>query len=134
MAFATSLTTVRYYTQADPYYYTVDNRPITDLAERDTQLANELDKRTIIVDITGSASPTVNALPAGWTVAVSSTGVYVITHGLGDTNQAIIGTAVNATGGVVFCSAKTTTTMTINTVNLAGVATHMRFNLLVSRY
>ncbi len=31
MALKDSFTTIRYYTAADPYYYTVDNRPLTDL-------------------------------------------------------------------------------------------------------
>lgn len=35
-----SLTTVRYFTQYDPYYYTVDNRPLQDLAANITTISS----------------------------------------------------------------------------------------------
>lgn len=37
---SSSLTTVRYYTQFDPYYYTVDNRPLQDLAANITTISS----------------------------------------------------------------------------------------------
>jgi hypothetical protein len=43
MALSASLTAVQYYTQLDPYFYAVDNRPLADLAARDVQLANEIE-------------------------------------------------------------------------------------------
>jgi hypothetical protein len=43
MSLFTSLTTVRYYTPADPYYYSVDNRPIEDLNDNVETVANYVD-------------------------------------------------------------------------------------------
>jgi hypothetical protein len=34
---------IRYFTGADPYHYTIDNRPLTDLSTNDTSLANAAD-------------------------------------------------------------------------------------------
>lgn len=59
-----NLTPVRYYTEADPYYYTVDNRPIDDLAVRDVELATEIDLINTAVGETDilSVVGTVNAI------------------------------------------------------------------------
>lgn len=72
---------VRFYTAADPYFYTVDNRPIEDLNHRDELLADELDRRIQIVDISGTTS-VVNTIPTGWTLTKQGVGFYTITHGL----------------------------------------------------
>lgn len=134
MPFNTSLTTVNYYTQADPYYYTVDNRPLANLAARDVQLSDELDRRTIAVDITGAASCTINVAPAGWSVVTNGTGDYTITHPIGNANYIATGTIFGASSGVFCVVAKTSTTIQIRTFNLVGFATHLRFNLLVTGY
>lgn len=134
MSFKTSLTTVRYYTAADPYYYTVDNRPINDLAGRDDALADELDRRTLTIDITGGASPTTNKLPAGWSISRTGAGVYDITHNLGNTNFIVTGNVFGSTPGLVITTAQTTSTITIKTVNLSGTATDFRFQCLVTGY
>lgn len=134
MAFSSSLTTTRVYTQADPYYYTVDNRPIGDLNDRDVQLANELDRRTLAIDITGASTPTVNRVPTGWTVAVNGAGDYTITHNMGNTNYVVQGIAYNSIPGTVYVVATTSTTIQVKTCNSSGTATHMRFQLVVVGY
>jgi hypothetical protein len=134
MAFYSDLEAVQYFTQADPYYYTVDNRPLTNLANRDVQLANELDRRTLAVDITGAASPTVNHVPAGWTVGVNGTGDYTITHNLGSTSYIGQITVVDVAGG--FGDVHTLAANTIRVVirTTAGAAAHKRFQLLITGY
>ncbi len=134
MPFKTSLTEVRYYTAADPYYYTVDNRPIQDLNDRDDAIADELDRRTLVIDITGGVAPVTNKLPSGWSVSRTSDGIYEITHTLGNTNFIVTGTIFDSTAGVVHTTGQTTNLITIKTVNLAGVATDLRFQCLVTGY
>lgn len=130
----TLLTTVRYYTQADPYYFTVDNRPLVDLASSVLLLANEIDRRTIAVDITGAASCVINVAPSGWSIVTNGTGDYTITHPIGNINYIATGTIFGASSGVFCVVAKTSTTIQIRTFNLIGFATHLRFNLLVTGY
>lgn len=43
MTTASKLTAVRFYTPLDPYYYTVDNRPLQDLHQNMLTICNELD-------------------------------------------------------------------------------------------
>lgn len=134
MAFSAALQAVQYYTQLDVYYYTVDNRPLVDLAARDVQLANELDRRVIAVDITGASTPTINKAPSGWTCTANGTGDYTITHNLADANYVVVGTVRNATVGICFVVTQDANTINIKTTNSSGTATHMRFSLIVSRY
>ena len=56
MAFKTTLLAVRFYTEFDPYFYTIDNRPLADLATRDDAIADELDRRVTILDINSTAA------------------------------------------------------------------------------
>lgn len=39
-----TLNTIRYFTQADPYHYTVDNRPLEDLEQNDLILSAAIDE------------------------------------------------------------------------------------------
>jgi hypothetical protein len=125
-----NLTDIRYFTQGDPYHYTVDNRPLSDLESRDNQLL----ARTQVVDVTGSATPTSIQMPAGWTCTSSGTGVYTITHTLGNNTFVAVGSIVDAAGGVCFVTSFDSSSINIKTTNLAGSATHLRFQLIVSRY
>lgn len=133
-AFKTTLPATQYYTQADPYYYTTDNRPLQDLSARDEAIADELDRRTLAVDITGAATCTVNHAPTGWTVVTNGTGDYTITHNLGYTSYIAIPGVLNATQGLVYTVSQTNTAIQVKTTNIAGVATHIRFQLLVTGY
>ena len=134
MALKDDLTAVRYYTQADVYYYTVDNRPLTDLDSRNEELADELEARVMAVDITGSATPTINTAPTGWTCIANGTGDYTITHNMGSGAYIVVGNVVNATVGILFVVSKSTNSFDIKTTNSSGTATHMQFNLIVSKY
>lgn len=44
-----SFNTIRYYTQFDPYYYTVDNRPLGDIANNSTTLSKGVDAARLCV-------------------------------------------------------------------------------------
>lgn len=133
-AFKTTLTATQFYTQADPYYYTVDNRPLVDLNGREDAIADELDRRTLAVDITGAATCTVNHVPTGWTIVTNGTGDYTLTHNLGYTTYIALAIILNTTQGLVWIAAQTSTTIQIKTTNLAGTATHLRFQLMVTGY
>lgn len=133
MAFKDSLTAVRYFTEADPYFWAVDNRPLSDLDANLDLLADELDRRTLTLDVTGAGSPTVNSAPAGWVVVRNSAGDYTVTHNFGDTNYSVIGSAINSTVGIFFVTAIATNSFSIKTTNSAGTAADMRFNCMITR-
>jgi hypothetical protein len=133
MSLAALLTSVRYYTQADPYYYTVDNRPLEDLKTRDDEIANDLDKRVNVMRIVGTATPSITAGPAGWTIVSTGTGDYTITHSLGTLSFAVVAGATGGPGFVTVFS-QSSTEIRIKTFNTAGAAAHISFTLLVSQY
>lgn len=132
--FAAQLVPIQYYTQSDPYYYTVDNRPLQNIGTQTSQLANELDRRTQAVDIVGSATPTVTNIPSGWTYARTAAGTYTITHNIGNTNYIVTGSVISTTAAVIYIYSKSTTTIEIVTCTLAGTATDMEFQLLITGY
>lgn len=134
MSFKTSLTAVRYYTAADPYYYTVDNRPLSDLNDRDDALADELDRRTLPVDISGAVSPTTNKLPTGWSINRTGAGVYEITHNLGTASFIVTGAIYGAIPGIVTILNQSSSLFTVKTYDLAGTPTDFRFQCLVTSY
>lgn len=133
-AFKTTLPLVQYYTQADPYYYTVDNRPLVDLKSSIDMLADELDRRTFAVDITGAASCTINRAPTGWTVATNGTGDYTVTHNLNNASYIPQVSIIGATAGTAYVVTYTANTVQVKTINPAGTATHLRFALLIVGY
>lgn len=49
---SSAFTSVRFYTGADPYHYTVDNRPLTDLTTNDTSIGNAADagRRAVLME------------------------------------------------------------------------------------
>ena len=56
---SSSLTTVRYYTQYDPYHYAVDNRPLTDLASNITTISSgggDSARRAVLLNQLASAA------------------------------------------------------------------------------
>ena len=99
MALKDTLTEVRLYTEFDPYFYTVDNRPLQDLKERDDALADAIDGRVQLIDITGAASPVTNKIPTGWTVTRNSEGNYTITHNLNSTAYSVVGGQITSATG-----------------------------------
>ena len=132
MALKTLLTKIRFFTAADPYFYTVDNRPITDLESRDAELADALDAKVLHVDIAGAATPTINYVPSGWTVVRNSAGTYTITHTLNTTAISVTGITVGGDIGVVTLGTVTATTFVVKTYNLSGAATDLKFNCMIS--
>jgi hypothetical protein len=88
-----SLATVRYYTAQDPYYYSVDNRPLTDLAAntlaigsgsgdsaRRAVLLSELAMAQSWSELFTSVSPGTQ-MASGLTVTLASAGVVTIGQG-----------------------------------------------------
>ena len=132
MAFKDTLTNTRLYTEADPYIWTVDNRPLSDLDARDDQLADRIDAINIgRIDVTGAASPTTNSLPTGWSITRNGAGDYTITHNKNTTAYSVIGTCLHATQlYVVVVYALTANTFSIKTAALTtGTLTDVRFML-----
>lgn len=134
MALKDTLPEVQFYTEFDPYFYTVDNRPLSNLKERDDILADSIDKKIQLVDVTGAAVPVSNAIPSGWTVTRNSQGNYTITHNLNSSAYSVIGgTIVSASGTFLFnVKALTANTFTISTVSLSDVETDVRFSCILS--
>lgn len=73
----------RVFTEYDPYYYTVNNRPLGDLSKRDEYFADELDSRVVILDIDASTGKIeINALPVGWSIIRKGEGKFKVIHNL----------------------------------------------------
>jgi D-serine dehydratase len=135
MSLKSLITAVRYYTEFDPYFYTIDNRPIEDLALRDDNIADELDKRVQVVDITGHiTTPIETYLPTGWTLTRNGVGDYTITHAKNSTSYIVTGVVVNSAAHILFVTSIAPDSFSIKTVTLAGAAADVKFNCLVSQY
>jgi hypothetical protein len=134
MAFKDSLTAVSYYTQFDPYTYVTDNRPLVNLHDRDDAIADELDKRVRVIDVSGSTTPVVNQIPAGWTMVRNSVGDYTFTHGFNTLNYVAFFSATETSPYVTHMYAKAINSFSIKTVNLASVLTDIHFSCMVSRF
>lgn len=138
MAFKTSLTGTRFYTETDAYYVDVDNRPLEDLNSRDNEICDEMDKRVLgVVDISGSATPVTNHLPTDWSIVRNSTGNYTITHSLAFADglkYGVSGTCSDASPRVVYCTSLSANSFTIVTCDLSGVVQDTRFTLFVTKY
>ena len=134
-ALKTTLTATRMFTDADPYHYTIDNLPLATLDTRDNQVADEVDRRTFSVDVTGGSpalvNATVNFLPTGWTLSLrNGVGDYTITHTVGTANLVVTGQLLG-TAGVVYTQAITSTTIQVKTLTMANAAVDCRFQLHV---
>lgn len=135
MAFKDTLPTIDFYTEFDPYVYNVDNRPLVDLGQRDDAIADELDKRVQLVDITGDPTPVTNELPAGWSILRNGDGDYTITHSMGVTSYGVLGSCTHATLPYVFFVYDVSlNSFSVKTVSLAGAATDTRFTCIVSKF
>lgn len=134
MAFKTTLTPVTLFTGFDPYYYATDNIPLNQLSIRDNAIADQLDLISIgRVDISGGTTPTVNAIPAGWSMVRNSAGDYTITHNLNTLFYSVFSSCQSTTAAHINQYASTNNTCSIRTYNTAGTATDMQFALLVTR-
>jgi hypothetical protein len=125
---ASQLQAIQYYTAADPYWYQTDNRPLQNLAANQALIAAYIDKLTNgRVDITGGSAPVTNAIPSGWSVSRTGTGVYVITHNLNlaANSYSVLGSCYSA--NVFFATALTANSFTANTVNFSGAAVDVQF-------
>lgn len=73
MSLLSSLTTVRYFTAADPIFYTVDNRPLTDLAASLVTIATYIDTGVFASPLLSSTTGGIGyATGAGGTVPQST--------------------------------------------------------------
>ena len=137
MALKDNLTSIRFYTQFDPYYFSVDNRPLTDIKTNLDQLADAIDERAAIVDVSGGLVPIINKIPdtsrVAWTLTRNGDGDYTITHGTGF-QYSVIGTTRDASGSFVFyVYSSSSSAISIKTVNLSNVATDVRFSCIFSK-
>lgn len=74
MPLTSSLPIVRYYTEYDEYYYTTDNRPLYDLAQRDNMLAAAIDA---LSNSTGSELINIsNDTSTDYTLVLEDLGLY----------------------------------------------------------
>lgn len=142
MAFKDTLTAVRYYTEGDVYFYTYDNLPIATLDTRDQELADQIDKISRgRVEIVGNASfadngTYVKAKPTGWTIARDGAGLYTVTHNLalGADGYSVIGTCYDGTTPyILFVTTRATNSFQVSTVTLGGVATDVKFSVLMTQ-
>lgn len=128
MSISTQLQAIQYYTAADPYWYVSDNRPLQNLSANQTAIATYIDKITLgRVDVTGSATPTTNAAPAGWTISRTSAGLYTITHNLNlaANGYSVLGSCYSA--AVFYATSLGANSFVVNTVNLSGTAVDTQF-------
>ena len=128
MSLTSQLTTIRLFTAADPYNYTVDNIPLSQVSTNLTTITSYVDKmHPGRVDVTGAATPTVNAVPSGWTVTRTGTGVYTITHNLNlaANGYSVLGSCYSA--AVFYASALGANSFVANTVNFSGTAVDVQF-------
>lgn len=98
MALKASFTTIRYYTAADPYHYTIDNRPLTDLKAGLDFLADTMDAGFTTTTLTTTTVAT------GSTTALSITTTggtqFQVTHTVG-ANRNVTITGSNAGNPVI---------------------------------
>lgn len=136
MALKDNLTSIRFYTQFDPYYFAVDNRPLTDIKTNLDTLADTIDQKVAVVDITGGVSPIVNNLPdvgGDWSVTRNGTGDYTIVHNTGF-QYSVVGTSRDPSGPfIVYVYGSSGSSVSIKTVNLSNTATDIRFACIFSK-
>ena len=104
-----SLATVRYFTQDDPYHYTVDNRPLSDLDANDQVLLGAINQ-----GVTGYSLPADGTL----TPDVSSTSLLVMEYTspvtLTDLTGGVDGQTVTILSGNGNVTLATNSTLTIH--------------------
>jgi len=86
-----------------------------------------------------TSSGTSTFLPSGWTVAHTTTGVYTVTHNLGNANYGIVGNSLGTFGYANICSPTSTPgtnsfVMTVGTIGVGGSVspTDNPFNFILS--
>lgn len=127
MTVLSSLPAVNYLTDTDPYHYTVDNRPLLNLANRDTVLATAIDAAsisyTILAPGTGfsaTLAPTsLNFVQLINPIGTLATGTIVMPAAPADgqmikvaSSQTITSLTVNPNSGQTIVAAPTTITST----------------------
>jgi hypothetical protein len=70
-----------FYTDKDPDYLPVDNRPLYDLFRRDEIIATSFEYYSVIVDADG-VTGNINEIPKGWSVSKEGAGIYRVIHNL----------------------------------------------------
>lgn len=136
MALKDTLTSVRFYEESDAYYFTVDNRPVSDLKQRDDLLADRIDTIALgRVDVTGAALHTVNFAPEGWTITRTSAGIYNIVHGLNidALTYSVQATVYGVNPAIITVTGITANDITIQTNLLSGGAVaDVRFSIILT--
>jgi len=119
-----SYTSVRYYTAVDPYYYTVDNRPLTDITANATSVSSSVDSARIglLLDALGQSSRLAANFPASKVIQglVTSNTSTSVTINPGVLFDSINMTASLATPIIKQAMYPTPKTLAVNTVTLSG--------------
>lgn len=122
---SSAFTSVRYFVGADPYHYTVDNRPLTDLNTNDTSLASAADagRRASLMDQLSRCIRNENQL--GQTrfvegLLTSSPGANTIRVGVGSIYEYGALTTSDARNVMKQAILPAAQDFTINTVSLTG--------------
>ena len=134
-----NLTPPVYVSDSDPWIYTVLNNTLTSMKNRDDQLADAIDAGgglggfPISVTVTGGTLST-NYLPASWPVTKTGTGLYTITHGIGNTNYIVLPAVVNTAPLVATLASLSNNSFVISVFNQSGTLTDSSFTSFISRY
>lgn len=110
MSLSSSLTTIRYYTAADPYFYGVDNRPLSDIEQSTITIANYIDTGIFTSPLTSSSS----TAGIGYAVGAGGSQTQLTSKATGVTLSKVTGqitmnnAALNAATSVSFTLTNTT--------------------------
>lgn len=132
-----NLVTPRTFLETDPWLFSVLNTSLTTMKLRDEQLADAIDAGGglggVIIDIVGG-TPTINRLPAGWSVSKVGTGGYQLTHNFGVASYTVFPGVVSSSLASITVSEISTNSFKVNTFDSVGAPVDIRFSCFVTRY
>jgi hypothetical protein len=133
-------TPIQYYTEADPYFYTVDNRPLQNLKSWLDAICDRIDLMDLgRVDVNGTTAGSFNpstdvyTQPSGWSVARNSAGTFTITHNLSSSSYSVIGSAVGATPSFVSVVSIGADSFQVKIAQYDGTLVDLRFSVVLTR-
>ena len=134
-----TLTAPIYFQDSDPWLFSVINSSLTSMKNRDDQLADAIDAGgglggfPLAVTL-ASGVLSVNYAPSSWSVTKTGTGVYTISHTIGNTSYIALPAIVSTEPLVITASNYQNNSFVISIFNQAGTLTDSSFNCFISRY
>lgn len=134
-----NLTPPVFFEDHDPWLYSVLNETLVAMKTRDEQLADAIDAGgglggyPVSINVT-SGVLSVNYAPAGWTITKTGTGVYTITHNMGNSSYIVLPALVNTVPLLTTVSNYQDNSFVISIFNQSGTLTDSSFNCFISRY